>query len=337
MSRPQRMRRHLCLGIAALLATLLAACGGSGSSGQGGGLTSGPPGGTIRLYTSYNQPEVDAVIAAYARAVPAVHVDVFRAPSGQLAARIAAEQRGGGVRGDVLLLSDPLTMGQYDQQGLLWPWSPAEESAVSPQDRTDTFFGVTASDVVVVSRRGSEPRRWKDLTHIRYKNAVAIPDPNFAGSAFAALGYFAFAKGFGMDFYRNLKANGAVQVQAPGDVITGVAQGRFQAGMTLDFLARAAIAKGSPIVITAPLPGAIRLYAPVAVFAGSGNVASAESFAGFLLTAPAQQALAALDRRPIRADVPAKAPALPEVRPDWTQIIAGQAQLRTEYRAIFGG
>jgi iron(III) transport system substrate-binding protein len=174
-------------------------------------------------------------------------------------------------------------------------------------------------------------------TDPRYRKGVAIPNPAFAGSAFGALGYFALANGYGMDFYRRLMANGAVQVQAPGDVITGVAQGRFQAGMTLDFSARAAIKKGSPIAVTAPAPGAIRLFAPVAVFAATSNPTAAESFADFLLTKPAQQALAKLDRRPIRADVPALAPSGPVVTPDWPAIFRQQASLLAQYRRIFGG
>ncbi|MDP8909715.1 MAG: extracellular solute-binding protein, partial [Chloroflexota bacterium] len=155
--------------------------------------------------------------------------------------------------------------------------------------------------------------------------------------ALGALGYFAHADGFGLEYYRRLKANGAVQVQSPGDVITGVAEGRFKAGMTLDFLARAAVAKGSPIEISAPEPGAVRLFAPMAVFKDTKNAAAAESFAGYLLTKPAQQALAELDRRPIRADVPAKAPALEEVAPDWAAIFEQQAELLAQYRDIFGG
>lgn len=293
--------------------------------------------GTVRLYTSYSQPEVDAVVAAYGEAEPDVTLEVFRAPTGQLAARIAAEQRSGGIRGDVLLLSDPLSMQQYAAEGQLRRWSPPEASVVPAELQTDTFWAVTTSRVVVVHQPGQAPASWHDLTDPSYRDAVALPDPDFAGSAFGALGYFALAEDFGFDFYRALEDNGAVQVQAPGEVVTGVAEGRFRAGMTLDFVARAAMAEGSPVEIAAPDPGAVLLYAPVGVFAGTENPAAAESFANFLLTRPAQEAMAELDRHPVREDVPAKAPAVSEVTPDWPAIFDQQAQLRTGYREIFGG
>lgn len=321
-----------------VVASLAAGCGG----GSPGGVTPGNAGSAtsaaeIRLYTSYSQPEVDALLAAYHAARPKASVQVFRAPTGQLSARIAAEQRSGGVRGDVLLLSDPLSMQQYAAQEMLRRWSPPHASAVPANAKSDTFWGVVTLDVVVVHRPGLAPSSWADLAGPRFRDGVAIPDPNFAGSAFGALGYFALAKGYGLDYYQRLKANGAVQVQAPGDVITGVAEGRFTAGMTLDFSARAAIAKGSPIEISAPSPGAIQLYAPVAVFAGTKHAADAEAFADFLLTRPAQQVLAERDRHPIRADVPANTPVASEVVPDWPAIFERQAALREGYRAIFGG
>ena len=335
--RPDRHRARIKLAcLAAQLALLLSACAGasSGTAASGSGSGSGT---TVLVYTSFSQPEVDALVGAYRTAHPEAKVEVFRAPTGQLNARVAAEKRGGTVRGDVLLLSDPLSMQQYAAQGMLRRWSPADASFVPPEAHSDTFWGVAFLDVVVVSQPGLTPLSWQDLTGPRYRDAVALPDPGFAGSAFGALGFFAQAPGYGVDYYKRLKSNGAVQVQSPTDVITGVAEKRFKAGMTLDFLARAAIAKGSPLQMSAPEPGAVRLYAPVAVFGDTSRPAAAEAFAGFLLTEPAQQALAEQRREPIRPDVPAKTPALKEVAPDWPLIFQRRGELLADYRAVFGG
>lgn len=293
--------------------------------------------GTVLLYTSYNQGEVDAVLAAYAVAEPGVEVELFRAPTGQLGARIAAELRSGGIQGDVLLLSDPLSMQQYAADGQLREWAPEEADVVPAELRSETFWAVTTSHLVVVHAPGAAPGTWADLAGPDFRDAVAFPDPTFAGSAFGALGYFALADGYGLDYYERLEANGAVQVQAPGDVVAGVAEGRFTAGLTLDFLARDAIADGSPLEMAAPGPGAIQLYAPVAVFEATSDPETAESFANFLLTTPAQRALADQDRHPVREGV--DSPPTPEqvVVPDWPEVFDRQEELRTAYREIFGG
>lgn len=319
----------------ALAVAAVAGCGG-GSPGRAGAAAAGGPSGTVRLYTSYSQDVVDGLLAAYRRTQPGVKVELFRAPTGQLSARLAAEQRTGGVRADVLLLSDPLSMEQYATQGMLRQWSPPQESAVPARARSNRFWGVSVLDMVVVHRPGAGPASWQDLAGPRYRGRVAIPDPGFAGSALGALGYFALADGYGLDYYRRLKANRAVQVQSPDDVITGVAEGRYEAGMALGYSARRAVAKGSPIEVSEPAPGAIRLYGPVAVLQASRNPDAAESFAAFLLTRPAQQELVRLGRDPVRADVPVPWRTGPTVMPDWPKVFHRQAQLLQDYRGIFG-
>jgi iron(III) transport system substrate-binding protein len=190
--------------------------------------------------------------------------------------------------------------------------------------------------MVIIQQQGLDPplTAWGDLADSAYRDGIAIPDPGFAGSAFGALGYFSLAPEFGPDFYAELKANGAVQVSSPGDVVSGVAEGRFLAGMTLDFSARNAVGNGSPIEIVWPQPGAIAIYSPIAVFSGSGD--GARSFANFVLTPQAQTLIAGTGWQPIRSDV-AWPEEGPTVSPDWTATFNRQADLLEQYRAVFGG
>ena len=297
------------------------------------------PTGTIRLYTSVTQNTVDAVVAAYKAAHPAVTVEVFRAPTGELAARIAAEQREGRIRGDILWLTDPLSIQAYASQGLLLKWQPAEAAALDPAYRADTFWGTRLLNMVMI--RGTNvtpgPAAWKDLADPAYRDAVAIPDPSFAGSAFGALGYFALTDGYGLDFYRSLKANGAVQVKTPDEVTTGVAEGRFKVGMTLDNSARTAISKGSPIQLVWPATGAIAISSPIAVVGATENAPAAESFVELVLSDPGQRAIAGTGWQPVRADAGGPQPGGPQVAPDWASTFGRQKELLAGYRAIFGG
>lgn len=295
-------------------------------------------GAALRLYTTVTQDTVDAVVSAYREEHPGTTVDVFRAPTGELAARIAAEQREGGLQADVLWLTDPLSMQQYDDQDLLAPITSVEADAVPSQYRSDTFVGTRILNMVIVHQAGLDPAptSWQDLTNPAYRGAVAFPDPSFAGSAFGALGYFALTKDFGIGYYRDLAANGAVQVQAPDEVTNGVAEGRFVAGMTLDNSARAAAEKGSPITVVAPEPGAIAIYSPIAVVADTANSAAATEFVSFVLTPPAQQAIAATGWEPV-IDGVAWPHDLPQVFPDWEEIAGRAGELLREYTDAFSG
>ncbi len=195
---------------------------------------------------------------------------MFRSPTGELTARIAAEQREGGIQADLIWLTDPLSMQQYDADGLLGEFTPAEVEQIPAEFRSDRFWGTRLLSMVIIQQTGLTPgmRGWEDLADPAF-GVVAIPDPAFAGSALGAMAYLAMADGLGWTSMLVLAANGGVQVNSPGDVVTGVAEGQFAAGMTLAFSARAAIDKGSPIEIVWPEPGAIAMYSPIAIFASS--------------------------------------------------------------------
>lgn len=295
------------------------------------------PTGTLSLYTSVTQDTVDAVVEGFRVRHPEIEVAVFRAPTGELAARIAAEERAGGIRAAVLWLTDPLSMQQYQEDGMLRAWQPGEAEVVPEPYRGEAYWGTRLLSMVVVHGLDvPPPETWHDLTGPAYADGVALPDPAFAGSALGALGYFALAEGYGMQFYEDLAANGAVQVPSPGEVVAGVAEGRFLAGMTLEYSARAAIEQGSPIRMTRPDPGAVAIFSPIAVVEDSGNVAAAELFADYVLSIEAQEAIAATGWQPIRDDVAFDGGGA-AVSPDWTEIVGRGDELLAAYRDIFGG
>ena len=338
------------LAILASLA-LAAACSGSATPGVGGtspstavapsaGGESGAPSatGTITLYTSVTQATVDAVVKGFGDAHSGAKVDVFRAPTAEVAARIATDLASGGLKADVLWLSDPLSIAAYADQKLLQAWSPPSAGAIDAAYRTDTFFGTRLLNMVMIKGAAVTPgpADWKDLLAPGYKGRIALPDPGFAGSAFAALGYFSQAAGYGTAYYQSLKDNGATQVKAPDDVTTGVAEGQYSVGMTLDNSARTAIKKGSPITLVWPSSGAIAIYSPIAAVAASGNQATADAFVEYTLSTAGQALIAGTGWQPV---VGPGGPPIPgkQVSPDWKAAFGKQKDLLTAYRAIFGG
>lgn len=337
--------------VVALLVALVAACGGGpagpgGSAGPGPSAGSGstdgpagrPPGGaSLTLYTSVTQETVDAVSAGYREQHPGATVTVFRAPTAQLNARIAADQRAGGVKADVIWGTDPLSMQSYTDQHLLAPWPLPELTTVPSQYRTPEFWGTRLLYLVLVVHQGLQPlpSGWTDLASPAYQGKVAVPDPAFAGSAFAALGYFAQTQG--MDFYARLRANGARQVSSIPDVVTQVAQGSAAVGITLDSEVRAAVKKGSPVQLVWPEPGAIALYSPIAQTSAAAQPDAARAFMGYVLSTQGQQRISATGWQPIVPGVagPEQPPGKKTVSPDWTALFGHQKELLDQYRAVF--
>lgn len=353
-----RQRRHLALAVVAATIALVG-CTSSGtansSGGAGGSLagsptsggsspastpgSSGPTSGTITIYTSVTQATVDAVVAGYKAAHPGVAVTVFRAATAPLAARIAADLRGGRVQADILWMTDPLSIQAYAAQDLLKKWQPVGVDQIALAYKADTYWATRFLNMIMVKGASVTPGplAWHDLTDPAYQGAVGISDPAFAGSAFAALGYFLQTPSFGTAFYEALKANGATQVQAPDDVTTGVASGRFKAGITLDNSAETAIAKGSPIQMVWPSDGAISLYSPIAVIDASTNPTAAEAFVDFVLSTQGQVAIGKTGWEPVASGAGGPPIGGQQVYPNWSSAYGQQQQLLMEYHAIFGG
>ena len=185
--------------------------------------------GSLTLYTCVSDTTIAPVIKAYEKANPGDEVKLFRAPTGELNARVAGDVRSGGLRADVIWACDPLTMQDYVDQDLVGGWTP--ETPIPSEYRTEDYVGVALLYMVAVTGKGVPPATaWADLTKPAYDGKVALPDPAVAASALGALGYFSTDPSFGIDFYKDLKHNGATQVSTPDEVVTGVAEGTYSRG-----------------------------------------------------------------------------------------------------------
>ncbi len=122
-----------------------------------------------------------------------------------------------------------------------------------------------------------------------------------------------------MNFYRTLKANGAVQVSTIPEVVTEVAEGRYQLGITLDSQVRAAVKQGSPVVLDWPSDGAISLYSPIAeTVAAKGAVGTAaQALLRYVLSAAGQTAIGETGWQPVVPGIagPARPAGATEVYP----------------------
>ena len=318
---------------AAVLGLLLlpVACGDDGGSSGGE---------TITLYTCVSDTTVEPVIDAFEEANPGTEVDLFRAPTGELNARVAGDVRSGGLRADVVWGCDPLTMRAYVDQGLVGGWTPGNVSEIPARFRTADYVGAAVLYLVAVHGDDVEPpQEWSDLTGPDYADGVAVPDPAFAASALGAVGYFEAESGYGLDFFADLEQGGAVQVSSPDEVASGVAQGAYKAGITIANSAYALQQDGSPIGVVWPRPGAVAIYGPVALATDSEGLAPAEDFITYLVSQEGQQLIGEVGSYPTLPGVPG--PTRPEdapvVYPDWPAITAGQEDLLAEYQQIFGG
>ena len=325
---PHRVRQLFVL---LALSLLSAGCGGDGDAGSSN---------TITVYTCVDDNTIQAVKSAFEDAHPGTGVEVFRAPTGDLNARVASETRSGGLKADVVWACDPLTMQGYVDQDLVGGWTPDGISGIPAAFQTPDYVGVAVLYLVAIYHDGSPaPKAWSDLTDARYTDALAVPDPSVAASALGAVGYFAHAPGYGLRFYSALKSNGAVQVSTPDDVTTGVAQGVYKAGITIANSAYLAQQDGSPVGIVWPKPGAVAVFGPIALATHSADSTPAKDFISYVVSRAGQTTVAAAGSYPSMRGIPG--PPIPAGAPiefpDWKAIAADKDTLLQDYSHIFGG
>jgi len=325
--RASRLSRRRLLALLPL-AILLACGGGSGEDTE-----------AITLYTCVSDETIQPVISSFESKNAGTEVKLFRAPTGDLNARIAGDVRSGGLQADVVWGCDPLTMQGYVDQDLVGGWIPDGADAIPAQFRTDDYVGVAVLYMVAVYHDGvPAPSSWADLAGPQY-DSVALPDPAVAASALGALGYFDQAPGYGLDFYSTLAERGAEQVSTPDDVTAGVAQGLYQVGITIANSAYLARDGGSPIEVVWPEPGAVAIYGPIALSQDSADSTLAQDFISYVISEPGQRVVADAGSYPTLPgvegpEVPADAPV---VYPDWPQITADKDALLRDYAQVFGG
>jgi iron(III) transport system substrate-binding protein len=320
----------------AVLTLVLTACGGTDAPATGGEAESR----SLTLYTCLSDESIQPVISAFEKSEPGAHVELFRAPTGELNARVAADVRSGGLRADVVWGCDPLTVQALVDQHLVGGWTPPGADAIPAEYRTDDYVGAHLLYMVAVHRTDAPaPQAWSDLTGPDYAGALAVPDPAVAASALGALGWFAEDPGYGVDFYRDLQADGAVQVGTPDDVTTGVAQGLYAAGMTTANSAYAAEEAGSPVGVVWPEPGAVAIYGPVALATSRADSEPAKDFISFVVGDEGQAVLGESGAYPTDPDAPG--PTIPDgapvVSPDWAAIGQNRDAILSDYQQVFGG
>ncbi|WP_269087503.1 extracellular solute-binding protein [Rathayibacter sp. VKM Ac-2630] len=132
-----RLLRSAAVPAFALTTLLLAGCSGGAESAESAPASdSAARPATITLYTSEPQEKADALVAAFNEEHPEITVEVFRAGTGDLTARIESERTAGAVQADVLLAADAGTFEDYAAEDLLLQYSPADVDALNPDAST---------------------------------------------------------------------------------------------------------------------------------------------------------------------------------------------------------
>lgn len=217
--------------------------------------------GTITVYTALEDQEVTSYIKGFEQTHPDIHVNALRLSTGNLSARIIAEEKH--PRADVIWgqavtdLMDPKIYDQlepYHEKGL--DKIPAKFK--DPAGRWVAATGYVAAFCVntklLKEKHLPMPTSWKDLTNPVYKGQVVMPSPASSGTGY--LQVEPFVQSWGMDkgfaFVKKLNANVAQYTNGGSPPCKMARVGQFAIGASFAFVGVQSIAQGYPIKLVMP-------------------------------------------------------------------------------------
>jgi phosphoglycerate transport regulatory protein PgtC len=157
-----------------------------------------------------------------------------------------------------------------------------------------------------------EPSQWEDLAKPDYAGHITMPVPGKIGFAPVITEVLLQAYGWkqGWALLAAIAANATLQAGRGDEAIAPIVQGEKGVGVTIDFFAAQAIARGAPLHFVYPAANAFE-PATIAIPREASNLAGAMSFVRFVLSEEGQSLLidADLRRLAVRPSVYAHAPA----------------------------
>ncbi len=302
---------------------------------------------TVTVYTSQPQDQMALVVEAFNKDHPEVKVEVFRAGTTELMAKLSAEFAAGNSPADVLLIADAVAMTQLKNDDRLLAYADAPIAGIPAAliDADKTFFGtkmITTGIVYNTDLVKEAPTSWADLSKPEVAGSLIMPSPLYSGAAVIHVGTMVQQPEFGWGWYETLAANGAVAGQGNGTVMEAVARGEKAYGMIVEYMAFNAAAKGSPVGFVFPTEGVTVVTQPVAILKESDAVEASKIFVDWQLSKAAQEQSVAQGYFPVIAGVaqPAGYPALDALQilpADNAKMLGDDIPNKEAFADLFGG
>ncbi|NUH64013.1 ABC transporter substrate-binding protein [Sulfitobacter sp. S0837] len=255
--------------------------------------------GEITIYTSYEEDEAAAFLDLAREAMPDVEMNMLRLSTGDLAARIIAEQ--GNPQHDVIWGFAASTIVNPEIEKTLEPYAPEgiEGIPAAFKSADDKWFAVTgymAAFCVNNERlkdKGLEmPTSWADLTDPAFKGEVVMPNPASSGTGYIQISSILQMMGEedGWALLDDLDENVAQYIKSGSKPCHAASAGEYIVGASYDMRAIKNIAEGYPITMVIPSEGSGNELEANALVASSDNKEDAKRFLDWTITPEAATA-----------------------------------------------
>ena len=261
----------------------------------------------VLLYTSVPQELATQFADAFMKKRPDIKVEIYRAGSTEVGAKLAAEREVGGIRADLLWLADAPIYYDLRKRGELLAYISPEAKAI-PADLKDPKGLFTAGRLInmiiavntEVTPLKDAPKSWKEFPDFGKK--ATMGNPLYSGSNFVTVAAFVKRDG-NWGWFERARAKNVAVVRGNSEAASALAGKEFGIAMTLDYIIAGLIKKGAPLTIVWPAEGAISVPSPIAIINGTKNPNGSKAFVDYVLSKEGQEFLVKQEVIPVRGDV----------------------------------
>ncbi|MCC5977576.1 MAG: ABC transporter substrate-binding protein [Salinarimonas sp.] len=270
---------------------------------------------TLTFYTAGPGGLADALSEAFT-AETGITVNVFQATTGQVMARLEAEESN--PQADVVVSASWGSAQDMHERGLLMEYvSPNAEMA--PEFLSHSHYvaqGISALAIAWNTQSDTpRPSEWADLTDEAYRDLVTMPDPSQSGSAFDLVAGLEASMGEeAWDLLAALADNDMIVPGPNAAALNPVLQGAKAVVFgAVDYISYGRAAAGESIEVIVPESGTVIAPRPIMIFESTQNPDAAKAFVDFVLSDAGQALVAETFLMPARTDIEGLRPGINEL------------------------
>ena len=243
----------------------------------------------LTVYSAMEPDEVHEWTGRFERANPDIKLEVIRASTGTLAARLFAEKDT--PQADIIWRLSNFQLIRMAKVGMLQGYMPtgAEKLAAPFIDQAvpptwvgqDGYLAAICFNTVEAKRKHLPvPTGWGDLTNPVYRGQIVMPNPNASGTGVVMVSSWLQTYGdvAGWQYMDDLNKNIAQYVASGSKPCQLAATGEFPIGLSFSTRAAALKTEGAPIDIIFAKEGAGWDLEGSAILKGTQHLAAAKRF-----------------------------------------------------------
>lgn len=269
--------------------------------------------GTVMLYSSMQEAQLQAVKEAFEKEYPGIKMDYYFASGGKVITKMTTEAQAGQINADVIWLGDPSDYEGFKQKNYLQKYTSKETDHIA-SNYSDREGYYTAARLVTMGvawctlpgvgiEEKDAPKSWNDFLDPKYKGQVICTDPAQASTTKYWMACMMQNPNYGPDYFKKLKENGCELGSGTTDTHNAVAGGKYQVGFCLDYVSANLMAEGSPLNFHYTDNDVVTMTSPVALINNCANAENGKHLIDFILSKKGQEVLVEQNLVSVRDDV----------------------------------